>query len=320
MKRLAAALLCAALMLLCLAGCTRAEPREEGGGPLIVATVFPEYDWVRQILGQRQDAFRLELLLDSGTDMHSFQPTARDMMLVSGCDLFVYVGGESDSWVQDALREAVNPDMETVCLMEVLADSAWREEVREGMQADEEEEEGEAYDEHVWLSLRRAAAVCRSLADAVSRLDPDGAEIYAANAREYTAKLDELDKRFSAAAGQGRVDTLVFADRFPFLYLMKDLGLDYYAAFPGCSAETEAGFDTVIFLADRVRELGLGAVLTIDGSDGKVARAVAENCGGEVAILTMDSMQSVTAQDIAGGETYLGIMEKNLQVLESAVA
>ena len=314
-------LLLAALLPGCGKTAPAAPPAEDKLS--IVTTIFPVYDWVRNLLGERASAVELTMLLDSGVDLHSYQPTVEDMVKISGCDLFIYVGGESDGWVDDALREAANKDMIVINLLETLGDSVKEEELVEGMEAEEEEdedEEGPEYDEHVWLSLRSAGAICTALAEALARLDPAHAEDYAANAAAYAEKLDALDGAYRAAVDAAPGKTLLFGDRFPFRYLVDDYGLSYYAAFVGCSAETEASFETVVFLAQKTDELGLRTICQIESADGSIARTIRENTRDkDQQILSFDSMQSVTAEDVAAGKTYLGIMEENLAVLREAL-
>ena len=314
--------LCLALLLCLFSGCG-AAPAANGGKLSIVTTIFPEYDWVRQIVGEKADAVDLTLLLDNGVDLHNYQPTADDMVKISTCDLFIYVGGESDEWVDDALAEALNKDMVVIDLLDVLGDAVKEEEVVEGMQDEDEEggdEEDVEYDEHVWLSLRNAAVLCEEIAAQLGKLDAANADAYAGNAATYIEKLNALDRQYAAAVDAAPIKTVLFGDRFPFRYLTDDYGLDYYAAFVGCSAETEASFDTIIFLAGKVDELGLNAVLTIESDDRKIARTIIENTVAKSAqILQMDSLQSTTARDVAGGATYLGTMEINLEVLKEAL-
>ena len=332
LKRFLAALAAACLALGLLAG-RGASPAgnpgaasgsDAGDQPLrVVATIFPIYDWARQVMGS-VPGIELVWLQDTGVDMHSYQPTAEDMMLLSSCDLFLYVGGTSDSWVDGALQEAVNKDMEVVSLLDVLGDAARLEELTEGMQADHDHDGhdhgGAEYDEHIWLSLQNAELLTGAIADAFGRMDPTHAADFAANAAAYTEQLDALDGQYRAAVEASPVRTVLFGDRFPFRYLVEDYGLDYYAAFPGCSAETEASFETVAFLAGKTAELDLPAVLAIENSDHRVAETIAQNAGNGAAVLTLDSMQGVTAEDAAAGATYLSIMEANLNVLKQALA
>ena len=298
---------------------------EEAGKIQVVTTIFPIYDWVREVAGDTDNA-EITLLLDSGVDLHSFQPSALDIMKVASCDLFIYVGGESDEWVEDALAEAVNPDMVVINLLEVLGENAKAEEIVEGMEAEEEEEgeEGEEeeveIDEHVWLSLRNAQTFVSAIAGALETLDPANAEAYKANAEAYGAKLAALDAAYTETVDSASVKTLLFGDRFPFRYLTDDYGLTYYAAFVGCSAETEASFQTVIFLAQKTDELQLPAVMTIEGKDHRIAETVISSTANkDQKLLTLDSMQGTTADDVANGATYLKIMEDNLAVLKEAL-
>lgn len=284
----------------------------------IVATVFPQYDWVRQILGEQEAD--VTLLLDNGVDLHSYQPTVDDILTVSNCDLFLYVGGESDGWVEDVLAQATNKDMVAMNLLDALGSSAKEEEVVEGMEADEEEEEETAYDEHIWLSLKNAGTLCQTIADALCKLDADHADTYRANLAAYQQQLAALDGEYQAAVDDAKQKTLLFGDRFPFRYLADDYGLNYYAAFSGCSAETEASFETITFLAGKVDELQLRTVLTLEGSDQKIAQTIIGNTQSkDQQILSMDSMQSVTATRVADGASYLDIMKSNLTALQAAL-
>ena len=335
MKKISSLFLCLVLMLGILAGCGKTPAANtgrdsDGKKRSIVVTIFPAYDWVRQILGDKADDVDLTLLLDDGTDLHSYQPTADDMVKISNCDLFIYVGGESDEWVEDALASAANKDMVVVNLMEVLGDAVKEEEIVEGMQEEPDEEHDEhehghdedepEYDEHVWLSLKNAAVLCGAISRELGSLDADNQEVYATNAMAYMDRLHALDKQYQAAVDAAKVKTILFGDRFPFRYLADDYGLRYYAAFVGCSAETEASFETIVFLANKMDELGLGAVLTIESGDGKIARTIIENTTAKSAqVLQMDSMQSTTARNVAEGATYLGTMEQNLEVLKEAL-
>ena len=272
----------------------------------IVATIFPVYDWIREILGENPAGIELTMLMDSGVDLHSFQPTATDILRVSSCDMFVYVGGESDNWVEDAMKEAANENLKEINLMEIL-------------DGDLEEEEPE-YDEHIWLSLNNASVLCERLADAIKEMDPEHAEVYETNASAYRQKLTELDDEYRSEISECPQKTVLFGDRFPFRYLTEDYGLDYYAAFAGCSAETEASFETISFLSGKADELGLGCVLTIEGSDQRIAETIVQNTKEkDQKILTMDSMQSTTAKDAEKGISYLSIMESNKEVLREAL-
>ncbi len=333
MKKMISLLLCLCLFAGVLCGCGAKKEEQsavlsstEEETPLSgVATIFPAYDWVQEIVGEEREDISLTLLTGTGVDLHSFQPSVEDILTISTCDLFIYVGGESDDWVEEALAEAINADMIVINLLELLGDAAKEEETIEGMEAEEEEEEEDdddeiEYDEHVWLSLSNAALFCDCLSEALSALDEAHAEDYQANNAAYQEELSALDGQYSAICASAAQSTLLFGDRFPFRYLLDDYSLSYYAAFNGCSAETEASFETVVFLAQKVDELGLSAVLCIETSDQKLAATVIENTTEKnQQILVLHSMQAVTEEDLAAGVTYLSLAEENLAVLEEAL-
>lgn len=309
-----------------LAGVRTAEAgtTEDSGKKLkIVTTIFPEYDWTRAVLGDREVDVDLTMLLDNGTDLHSFQPAVKDIMKVSSCDLLIYVGGESDQWIEDALESAQNKDMKTINLMEVLGDTIKEEENVEGMQESghgHEDEDEKEYDEHVWTSLRNASVICGIIAETLEEMDPENKDVYASNAAAYQEKLSNLDTEYQNTVDSAKQNTLLFADRFAFRYLVDDYGLNYYAAFSGCSAESEASFKTVTFLAEKLDELGLKTVLTIEKSDDRIAQTVIENTETkDQKILELNSMQSITSDEIADGVTYLSVIEDNLDVLKEAL-
>lgn len=321
MKRIISLLL-TAVILLGLSACG-SEPAKDNPDPLsIVATIFPACDWVRQILGDEADQAQLTQLLDSGVDLHSFQPTVDDIVRISTCDLFIYVGGESDKWVADALRQAANPNMVVISLMDALGGSVKQEEHKPGMDDHEEADEDEPeYDEHVWLSLRNAGSLCRRICGALCTLDADHADTYRQNTDHYVQKLDELDAQYAQTVENAATKTLLFADRFPFRYLTDDYALDYYAAFSGCSAETEASFETIAFLADKADELHLRAICIIETSDGRIAQTVRDATSArDQAIVTVNSMQSITAKDAENGASYLQLAKDNLEALRQALA
>lgn len=333
MKKYISILLAAVVAICCLSACgqknSNTNPKvntNNNDDPIkVVTTIFPEYDWVREIAGDEVSHMEITMLLDNGVDLHSYQPTADDIMKISDCDLFIYVGGESDAWVEDALKEAVNKDMKVINLLDVLGDSVKEEEVIEGMEAEEEseeddEDEGPEYDEHVWVSLKNAKVICKKIADDLAEIDAENADIYQKNNQEYAEKLDTLDSEYQQTAESASQKTLLFGDRFPFRYLVDDYGLNYYAAFVGCSAETEASFDTISFLANKMDELGLKNIMTIEKSDQKIAKTIINNTNDKnQGILTLDSMQSTTSDDAKNGATYLSIMKSNLEVLKQAV-
>jgi zinc transport system substrate-binding protein len=304
--------------------CASCNSTNSGDKMSIVTTIFPEYDWVMNVLGEKKDNADVTLLLDNGIDLHSYQPTPKDIVTISKCDLFIYVGGESDEWVDDALKQAINKDMKIINLMETLGDAVKEEEVIEGMEEedhdhDHEEEEVE-YDEHVWLSIKNAEVIVKEIGKSLAEIDKDNASVYTANVTSYVNSLKELDKKYVDAVKAGTKDTLLFADRFPFRYLVDDYNLKYYAAFVGCSAETEASFETIKFLAGKVDELGLNVILKIESSDGGIAKTVKEaTTNKNQTIMTMDSLQSASTKEYKAGRNYLSVMEQNLTVLKDAI-
>lgn len=329
----------------------------------IVATIYPQYDWLKNILGDRLDAVNLKLLIQNGTDLHSYKPSAQDIAAIASADMVVFVGGESDEWIEKALKATPKDGRVQVNLMEALGDRVKAEEVVEGMQeetkdekpalslpkgretkeiAEENHEHGEEAkehehaekhedghhhheevenDEHVWLSLKNAELLVMNLADALSKVDTAHATEYHMNAGLYIAKISALDAQYRAATDSAHFKTILFGDRFPFRYLVDDYGIKYFAAFVGCSAESEASFETVAFLAGKMDSLALPAIFTIDESNGKIARAIldASKKSKETPVLTLNSMQSVTDAQMQSGVDYLSMMQSNLEVLKKAI-
>ncbi|MCI7679714.1 MAG: metal ABC transporter substrate-binding protein [Clostridiales bacterium] len=331
MKKTAVILLAAVVFVVAaLSGCAKDSGNSESKTSAdskkikIVTTIFPEYDWVTQILGSKADQAEVTMLLDNGVDLHSYQPTTEDIAKVKSCDLFIYVGGESDEWVSKALKDSTNKKMKVINLLDVLGDSVKEEESKEGMMPEKEEEEDGSdepeYDEHVWLSLKNAKVLTKAVAKEIEALDPENANTYGKNEAEYLRQLSALDEKYKKAVRRSAGKTLVVGDRFPFRYMVDDYGLEYYAAFAGCSAETEASFKTISFLAKKVDKLKLKNIATIEGSDRKIARTIIKNTGKKSQhIVTLDSMQSTTSEDVEKGKTYLGVMTANLGVLKKAL-
>jgi len=316
-------------ILFTFAVCTTAcgTTKKADGKLHVVAAVFPLYDWTREIIGGGAQDVELTLLVNNGTDLHSYQPSASDLINISTCDVFLYVGGASDVWVEDALKNVTNPDMQVINLMDVLGNGAMEEEIVAGMQHSHEEHEEDdhadddheksSYDEHVWLSLNKAMLFVNYISKVLETADAKNADFYRSNATAYTDKLKTLEADYRNTIEHAEKDTLLFCDRFPFRYLTEDYGLKYYAAFPGCSAETEASFATIAFLAEKLEELQLPAVITIEGSDKKIAQTVIQNTESKnQKIVSLDSLQSVGKKEIESGVSYLSVMEKNLSVLK----
>lgn len=311
-----------------LTGC--GEAVETVGQVQVVCTIFPEYDWTRRIVGD-VDGVDVTLLVKGGTDLHSYQPSVKDIAAISRADVFCYVGGASDQWVTDVLETAENDTVRVVSMME--AAGADEEVIVEGMQEEEhhhhdheehededhDHEEEEELDEHVWLSLRRAQPACEAIRDALCEVDPAHGAQYQENCATYIRELQALDEKYQEMMADAVRSTILVADRFPFRYLAEDYDLTYYAAFPGCSAETEASFETIAFLSRKLKELKLPCVLAAEGNNQSLARTVLENADSDGKILVLNSLQSVTQEEMDDGVTYLSRMEENLEVLHKAL-
>ncbi len=321
----------------------------------IVATSFHEYDWVMQVLGDEKENFDVTLLMDTGVDMHSYEPSVEDIATINSSDLFIYNGGNSQSWVTDAIANPSNSNFKSINVMESLGDEIKEEEIVEGMQNDsndhdhdhEEETEADDHDhdheeatdaddhddhdhdeetsghddEHVWLSLDNAKDVCEVIGDEIAKIDTENASTYRTNADNYIKTLDDLDNNYETAIKSAPRDTLIFADRFPFLYMLDEYDVNYYAAFQGCSAETEASFETITFLAGKVDELDVNKLLIIDNGLEELAQTINNSSQDkDCKILTLNSLQSVSSDDINSGATYYKYMSENLEVLIQALA
>ena len=303
-----------ALTLILTGACANSQ---NSGKIQIVCTIFPQYDWVRELTDGAENV-EVTLLEDSGADLHNFQPSAADKVAILNSDLFVYIGGESDEWAKTLLKNA-DREVRSLDLLDALGDRALTEE--EGIQdSGEHDHDHDEIDEHIWLSPQNALDYCRELAEVITALDPEHGREYLGNAASYLEKLTALDEEYRQVIASCPGDSLIFADRFPFIYLVEDYGLSYYAAFPGCSAETEASFATIIELADKLNELESDALIITEHSSDDIARAIINAAGrDDVAVYEMNSLQSVSQKDVAGGLTYLGAMEENLRVLAKAL-
>lgn len=320
------------LVLLCLLPCLAAalfscdrteEPSEADTDTYrVFCTVFPTYDWLSEVTREVEN-IEVTLLDTHGADLHSYQPTAADMVTIANSDLAVYVGGSSDAWVAEAVKHA-GTSVQGVSLFELLGARVKDEELVEGMSGEHEHEHDHAHetsdaseaDEHVWLSLKNADLLTEALTEWLCADNAEQADALRGASSAYRERLQALDAAYTDAVDGARLSVFLTADRFPFRYLADDYGLTYYAAFPGCSAETDAGFDTVIFLAETVDAYALTHIAVTESTDGAVARAVLENAKSDgVQTVVLDSLQSVTRARIEAGETYLSVMEKNLESL-----
>lgn len=314
----------------------------------IVCTTFAQYDWMRELLKECETQFELTLLIDQGVDMHSYQPSVADIALITNADMVIYNGGVSEQWVTELMQKEDIQGSNAISLIELLGDGVKAEELAEGMQPHEHdhgedaheehehnyEEEGQEeqehnheedvydheYDEHVWLSVKNAMFYVEKLSKMLQEMNPSVAEQIQKNETIYVQKLQALDEAYVEAVENATQQTLVFGDRFPFRYLMDDYHITYYAAFPGCSAETEASFETITFLAGKVDEAALGAVFVLENADESIAKTIVQNTrANNQEILALNSLQSVTKEQIEAGYTYLQAMQDNLEVIKKAL-
>ncbi len=318
MKKIISIIVAALIVALSLCSCgTNVENHD---GLNIVCTAFPQYDFVKNIIGSEDG---LTLLLDDGADLHSYEPTAQDIIKIGSADIFIYVGGVSDDWAEGVIRSANNPNLKVVSIMDLV--DTLKEEYVAGMQQknhihehhDAHSGDHSGEDEHIWLSLKNAVKITEFLCETVCETDPENSDKYRSNAENYISQLTALDTEYNDMISSASRKTVLFADRFPFRYMTEDYGLTYFAAFAGCSSESEASFETLAFLIDKTKELNLPFVLTIEGSDGSLAKTVCESTGAKTAVL--DSCQSVSSADIANGTSYINIMKSNLEVLQEAL-
>ncbi|MDR1970668.1 MAG: metal ABC transporter substrate-binding protein [Treponema sp.] len=296
-----------------------ARPRQDSGSGAVkvVTTVFPPYDFVRAIAG---DKVQVTMLLPPGAESHSFEPTPRDIVRIQSCDIFVYVGGESDAWAErilDSIESVKTGKVKVLALMDMV--EVVEEEIVEGMEEEEEEEEGEEaeYDEHVWTSPRNAKLIVQSLTGALCEADSANAALYRQNAADYQAKLDQLDSAFKAVVDGARRRTIIFGDRFPFRYFADAYGLSYYAAFPGCSTETECSAATIAFLIDKIRDEGIPVIFHIELSNEKIADTISEATGAKK--LLLHACHNVSRREMDDHASYLALMQGNVERLREAL-
>ena len=342
---LACAIFVAALFSLVACNSVSENKKQESHEFSIITTIYPEYAWAKEILGTRTDSVNLTLLIKNGIDLHSYKPTAHDVAKIASADMVIYVGGESDEWIKDALTASPKQGRVEINLMEALGDRVKAEEIVEGMQgerkderrekredAKEDHEHAEAHehhhhdeevenDEHVWLSLKNAEILVKKIAEELSKIDVTHASAYKQNAEAYIAQIQSLDAEYRTAVESAARKTVLFGDRFPFRYLVDDYGIKYYAAFVGCSAESEASFETIAFLAGKMDSESLPSIFIIENGNDKIAKAVlaASKKSQNTQILTINSMQSITEEQIAEGVDYLSLMKSNLYVLKKAL-
>lgn len=302
---------------------------KDGDAVSVVTNTFPAYDWVKNIT-EGTDV-EVTNLTDNGVSLHNYEPSAQDIEKIAKANLFLYVGGESDEWAPDAAKQA--PNAKVLNMLEILGDAVKEEEVKEGMEHEHDHEDGDEdhdhdhehdheheeieYDEHVWLSVKNAKTISKAIADALCEIDAKNADTFKKNYEAYAAKLDALQNEFDEMRKAAKLDTILVADRFPFRYLVSDLDLDYFAAFVGCSAESEASFETISFLAQKVDELNIKHIIKLAGSDGKIADTVKNASKAKNQdIIEMTSMENASSND---GKTYIDYMQMNLDALKKAL-
>lgn len=309
MKRFIALFL---LIFLCIGftACNEKQPEAENKKPNIVCTVFPQYDFVREIAG---NYVNLTMLLKPGSEAHSFEPAPKDILSIKNSDLFIMIGGESEEWAKKILDGVEESDTKVIKLIDSV--DTLEEEVTEGMDSDEKHH-GE-YDEHIWTSPENAITMVNIICSALCEIDPENKKIYNTNSENYIQELKELNNEFSETVKNGKRDTIVFADRFPFRYLTESTGLKYYAAFPGCSSKTEPSAATVAFLIDKIRAEKIPAVFCVDYGEAKISESIKRETG--VKILKMYSCHIITKEEFENGESYISLMKKNISALKEAL-
>lgn len=289
-------------------GC-KARKTDLSGKVQILCTTFPQYDWTMNIIGENFNTTVLSLLIKNGIDMHSYQPSAADIIAIANCDLLIYTGGESEEWIRNALKQPECQNVKAVALMDLLSDKL-----------KEENPEEDEFDEHVWLSVKNSIIFTKAITEELIKLDSQNEEYYRNHCDSYIKKLNELDEEYEMTLSSAPQNTIIVCDRFPFRYLAKDYNLNYYAAFPGCEAETEASFETIAFLAGKLDELKCKGIFKIDGSKDKICQTVISNSKQPLTnIQTLDSMQSATLRDSYKEKTYISTMRANLDELRNAL-
>ncbi|MBP5342511.1 zinc ABC transporter substrate-binding protein [bacterium] len=274
----------------------------------IVTIDYSVYDWTMNILGEKNKDFDVTYLLDNGVDIHSYQPSINDIKAISSSDLFIYIGGESESWIEDLSIK------NKLCLFDFL-ENIKDEEIVDGMKDEETD-----IDEHIWMSLKNAIIFVSVIENKICEIDALNKERYKENSEAYIQKLENLDNEYTSSIENSAKDTILVGDRFPFRYLVDDYNLNYYAAFLGCSSETEASFNTIISLAKKIDELNLSTILITESSNGRIAETIKENTRDKNQnILVLNSLQSATSKDYKKGKTYLSIMVENLEILKEAL-
>lgn len=322
MKRIFSVFISMSFILAVLSGCGNTKTESESSSNTdtdkisIVATIFPQYDFARQVAC---DHAEITMLLSPGAESHSYEPTPQDIIKIQNCDLFIYVGGENDTWVS-SIVDSMDKPIKTLKLMDCV--DVVEEETVEGMEAEEEEKSGSdaediEYDEHVWTSPKNAVKIVRKIKEALCEIDSANADAYNANSQSYMEQLNELDSEFQSVVDHATNKTVVFGDRFPLRYFVDTYGLTYYAAFPGCSTDTEPSVSTIAFLIDKVKSENISTVFYIEFSNHQVADSIAEATGAKTALF--QSCHNVSQADLDNGASYLSLMRQNVETLREAL-
>lgn len=295
------------ILVILLTGCKIKKDDKK----MIVATNFPAYDFARAVLGDT-DTIELTMLLKPGSEIHDFEPTPKDMKNIIDSSIFIYVGGESDEWINDVLNNINKKKTKLVKMMDLV--ELKKEEIVEGMESDEDDDE---YDEHIWTSPANAIIIINYLKDEIIKLDPDNKDIYEANAKKYIDELTNIDNDFKDIVNNAKRHEIIFGDRFPLRYFVEQYNLDYYAAFPGCAEQTEASAKTISFLINKVKEDQIPVIFKIELSNGKIANTIADETNTKV--LEFNTAHNVSIDDFNKGITYVDLMKKNIKVLKEAL-
>ena len=313
LKKYLAAFALVAIIIGGIVGVILLENRNKNEHRNIIATNFVAYDFARAITG---NSANVRMLLKPATESHSYEPTPQDIIDITNADFFIYIGGESDEWVADIIRDNGLDENKTIRLMDFV--ELKEEEEKEGMESEEEEEEGEAeYDEHIWTSPRNAVSIIEAMRDRFIARDATKNNEYAENARKYTERIMQIDQKIRKLVSESTRKELIFADRFPFRYFVDEYGLDYYAAFPGCAEQTEASSSTIAFLVDKVKADRVPVVLKIELTSDKLAKTISAETGAK--ILTLNAAHNISQEEFDAGQTYADILEDNIVVLEEAL-
>lgn len=293
---------------------------EESNSELsVVSTIFPGYDFARAVVGDEEN-ISVEMILEPGVEAHDYEPTPQDIITIESADVIIYVGGDSDEWIESILEDIDTSDITIIRMMDVV--EVVEEEIVDGMEAEEhedgeEEEEETEYDEHVWTSLTNSIEIINEIEETLSELYTDKEDAFSKNAESYITQIEEIDEEIKEVVETASTNTIVVADRFPFAYFTSDYNLTYYAAFPGCSSQTEASASTIAFLIDKVNEEGISSILKIELSSSNIADTISDETGAE--ILTFHSAHNVSSEDFENGVTYVDIMKSNVEVLKKAL-